>query len=117
MLLSIFLEDGVRDVPPDHLGDLLCDSLFDANFREAEDVLPIRFVPCVAVVVDLGVNSAIVGAGSFDGRSRRREHASLLDVQGSFLVVERVANVARQPLHSVVRVFEQMPLEDVLDLC
>ena len=47
------LEDWVRYVPPDDLGYSLRDPLLDADFREAEDVLPIGFVLRVAVVVNL----------------------------------------------------------------
>ena len=75
-------EDGVRDVPPDYLGDPLRDSLLDSDCREAEDVLLIGFVLRVAVVINLWFDGAVVGAGAFGGRSRRREHVSLLDVHG-----------------------------------
>ena len=46
-------EDGVRDVPPKYLGDPFCDSLLDADCREAEDVPTIGLVLRVAVVVNL----------------------------------------------------------------
>ena len=74
--------DGVRDAPPDYLGDTLRDPLLDADCREAEDVLLIGFVLRVAFVVDLGFDGAVVGADAFGGRSRRCEHVFLLDVHG-----------------------------------
>ena len=76
------MEDGVCDAPPENLGNPLRNPLLDADYHEAEDVLPIRFVLRVAVVSDLWFNGAVVGAGAFGGRSRRREHISLLDVDG-----------------------------------
>ena len=39
--------------------------LFDSNFREAEDVLPIRYVLRVATVVDLQFGGAVVCADAF----------------------------------------------------
>ena len=75
-------EDGVCDAPPDNLGNILRNPLLDADYLEAEDVLPIGFVLRIAVVSDLWFDGAVVGAGTFGGRSRRRNHVSLLDVDG-----------------------------------
>ena len=62
-------EDGVYDVPPNDIGDLLCNTLLDANCREAEDILPIGLVLRVAVVCNLWIDGAFVGAGALGGRS------------------------------------------------
>ena len=75
-------EDRVCDVPPDNIGNPLRNPLLDANLRKAEDVLPIGFVLCVAVVRDLWFDGAVVGACTFGGCSRRREHVSLINVEG-----------------------------------
>ena len=61
--------DRVCDVPPKNLGDPLCDTLLDSDCREAGEVLLIGFVLCVAVVCDLWIDGAAVGAGAFGGRS------------------------------------------------
>ena len=61
------LDDGVRDVHPDYLGDSLRDPLLDADFQEAEDILPISFVLRVLVVVDLWFDGTIVDAGASGG--------------------------------------------------
>ena len=94
-------EDRVCNVPTDDLGDPLRDPLLDADCRKAGDVLSICFVLRVAVVHDLCFDGAVVGAGPFLGRSRHREHVSILDVDIRLVVVERVADVARQSLHSI----------------
>ena len=111
------MEDGGCDVPPDNLGNLLRDPLLDANLSKAKDVLLIGFVLRIAVVCDLWFDGAVVGAGAFGGRSRSREHVSLIYVDSQLVVVERVADVARQSLHSVGEVFVQLSLDDALDLC
>ena len=109
-------EDWVDYVSPDDLGYSLRYPLLDTYCREAEDVLPIGFVLRVAIVVNLWLDSAVVGADPFGGRSGRRKHVSLLDVDGRLVVFERVVEVARQSLHSVGGVFEQLPLKDALHL-
>ena len=111
------LEDGVHDVPPSNLGNLLQNPLLDADCRRVEKVFPIVFVLRVAVVRDLWFEGAVVGAGAFSGCSRRHEHVSLLDVDGRLVVIERVADVDSQSLHSISGVFVQLSLEDALDLC
>ena len=110
-------DDGVCYVPPDDLGNSLHDPLLDTDCRKAEDVLPIGFVLRVAVVFYLWFGGAIVGVGAFGGHSQRHKHISLIGVDGRLVVVERVADVARQSLHSVSRVFVQLSFEDALDLC
>ena len=97
-------EDGVFDVPPDDLGNPLCDPLLDAYYIKAEDVLPIGFVLRVAVVHNLWLNGAFVGSGALGGRYRRRKNVSLLDVNGRLVFIERVADVARKSLNFVVGV-------------
>ena len=62
-------EDGVCDVPPDNLGNPLRDPLLGADCSDAEDVLPIGFVLCVAVVRYLWLDGAFIGAVAFGGRS------------------------------------------------
>ena len=62
-------EDGVCDVPPDDLGNTLCNPLLDADCREAEEVLLIGFVLHVNVVRNLWLDSAVVGAGALGNRS------------------------------------------------
>ena len=110
-------EDWVRYVPPDDLGYSLRDPLLKANCREAEDVLPISFLLRVAIVVNIWINGAFVGAGVFGGRSQRRKHVTLLYVDCRLVVIECVADVARQYLHSVRKVFKQLPFEGALNLC
>ena len=63
------LEDGVWDVPPDNLGNPLRDPLLGADCSDAEDVLPIGFFLCVAVVRYLWLDGAVIGAVAFGGRS------------------------------------------------
>ena len=50
------------------------------------------------------------------GRSWCREHVSLLGFDGRFVPIERVADVARESLHSVGWVFEYLPFEYLFDL-
>ena len=95
------LEDGFCDVPPDDIGNTLRDRLLDDNYREEEEILQIGFVLRVVVVTDLWFDGAVVSAGAFGGRSRRRENVSLLDVDGQLVVIERVADVTHQSLHYV----------------
>ena len=62
ILVVRHLEDGVCDVLPDNIGNPLCKPLLDANFRNAEDVIPISFVLRIAVVRNLWFDSAVVSA-------------------------------------------------------
>ena len=110
-------EGWVRYDPPGDLGCSLCDPLLDSDCREAEDVLPIGFVLRVADVVNLWFNRAVISAGVFGGRSQRREHVNLLDVDCRLVVIERVADVLRQSIHSLHGVFEQLPFEGALNFC
>ena len=84
-------EGWVRYVPPNDLGYPLCDPLLDSDCCKAEEVLPISFVLRVDVV-NLWFSGAVVGAGVFGGRSQRREHVTLLDVDCRLVVIESVEN-------------------------
>ena len=71
----------------------------------------------VAVVCNIWFDNAVVSAGAFSGRSRLRKNASLLDVDGQLVVIERVSDVACQSLHSVRGVFLQLSLKYAVNLC
>ena len=110
-------EDCVCYVPPDDLGYSLRNPLFDFDFSEAEDVLLSCFVLHVDIVVYLRFDGSFIGAGAFGGSYQRCKHISFLYVDCQLVLNERVTDVASQSLHSVGRVFEQLSLEDALDLC
>ena len=60
-------QDGVGDVFAKNLGDSLCDTFFDANCFEAEEVLSVGFFLGVAVGCDFWFNGADVGADEIGG--------------------------------------------------
>ena len=109
-------EDWICYVPPDDLGCSLHNPLFDSDGHEAEDILTICFVLRVGICVDFWFEGAVFGAGLFGGCSRLCENVLFPDVDCQLLVIERVSNGARQSLYSVGGVFEQLSLEDALDL-
>ena len=75
-------ENWFRYVSPDYLGDPFQYSLLDVDCRKAEDVVSIGLTLGVTVVVDLGLDVDVVGAGAFGGCSPRRDNFSLLDMHG-----------------------------------
>ena len=61
-------QDGVGNVFPDDLGDSFCDSLLDADYLEAEDVLSVGFVLRFSVDYDFWFDDDGVGAAKIWGR-------------------------------------------------
>ena len=92
------------------------DPLFDSDCREAEDVLMICFVLRIAICVDIWFDDAVFNASSFLGCSRQCGHVSFPYVDCRLVVIECVSDGDCQSLHSVGGVFEQLLLEDTLDL-
>ena len=87
-------QDGVCDVVSGDLGHPLYDPFLDADCCEAEDIISVIFVMGIAVVSNVWLDGAVVGADDIGGSSWCREHVSLLDVDRWFVLVEHVTDVA-----------------------